>query len=267
MIGNMKQKTEDNLEFLDGYEELPPDLQEKVSRVYEQGHVDDADWKGVSIAHAQASMYANFAQDLPQNRPGAKGFRSPALKKKKENDVTDNDNEKTPRKNTKKKRARVEDAEDEEEVPVAKKKKTPGRRGKKGDDRDEPDAVDEVRKPPVKGKGRPKKHTVVDEKAVSEEGGDAEDVEPPAKTTKKSRTSKMATAPAEDKEGSAADTPDVDMADIPKPKVSKKTKVNGAEEGQMAAKVSFPAQCRTGARFHPDFLQSKGSRRSSRNKT
>ena len=46
-IANMKEKTEDNLEYLDGYEELPEDLQEKVRRAMEQGHVDDEDWRGV----------------------------------------------------------------------------------------------------------------------------------------------------------------------------------------------------------------------------
>ena len=48
MLSNMKLKTEDNLDYLDGYEELPSELQEKVARAFEQGHVDDGDWKGVS---------------------------------------------------------------------------------------------------------------------------------------------------------------------------------------------------------------------------
>jgi len=48
-IANMKGKTEDNLEYLDGYEELPEDLQEQVRRAMEQGHVDDEDWNGVPL--------------------------------------------------------------------------------------------------------------------------------------------------------------------------------------------------------------------------
>ncbi|KAL8813635.1 MAG: hypothetical protein Q9200_000117 [Gallowayella weberi] len=55
------------MEMLDGYEELPEDWQEKVKRAITNGHVDDEDWKG----------------DLEQNRPGKRGFRSPAPKKKK----------------------------------------------------------------------------------------------------------------------------------------------------------------------------------------
>ena len=34
--------------MIDGLEELPMDMQEKVLRAIDQGHVDDADWNGVS---------------------------------------------------------------------------------------------------------------------------------------------------------------------------------------------------------------------------
>ena len=34
--------------MVDGYEELPADVQEKVKRAFEQVHVDDEDWNGVS---------------------------------------------------------------------------------------------------------------------------------------------------------------------------------------------------------------------------
>jgi len=37
------------MDLVDGYEELPPDVQDKVKRAIMQGHVDDADWKGVSL--------------------------------------------------------------------------------------------------------------------------------------------------------------------------------------------------------------------------
>lgn len=35
------------MEFVDGYDTLPPEVQEKVKRAIEQGHVDDEDWNGV----------------------------------------------------------------------------------------------------------------------------------------------------------------------------------------------------------------------------
>lgn len=37
------------MELIDGYDDLPPQAQEKVKRALEQGHVDDDDWNGVSI--------------------------------------------------------------------------------------------------------------------------------------------------------------------------------------------------------------------------
>ncbi|KAJ5211951.1 zf-PARP-domain-containing protein [Penicillium cinerascens] len=45
--------------MLDGYDELPEDLQLKIRTALTQGHVDDSDWKG----------------DLEVNRPGKTGFR------------------------------------------------------------------------------------------------------------------------------------------------------------------------------------------------
>ena len=37
------------MELFDGYEDLPDDDKEKIKRALEQGHVDDEDWKGVSL--------------------------------------------------------------------------------------------------------------------------------------------------------------------------------------------------------------------------
>lgn len=44
-----KDLTEGDLDLVDGYDELPEELQEKVRRCIEQGHVDDEDWNGVSL--------------------------------------------------------------------------------------------------------------------------------------------------------------------------------------------------------------------------
>jgi len=40
---------EHDMELIDGCDILPDDLQEKVERALEQGHVDDEDWNGVSV--------------------------------------------------------------------------------------------------------------------------------------------------------------------------------------------------------------------------
>lgn len=47
-IENLKIKSEGNMEYVDGYGELPEEWQVKIVRAMEQGHIDDEDWKGVS---------------------------------------------------------------------------------------------------------------------------------------------------------------------------------------------------------------------------
>ena len=47
-LGNLSETIDGNFDYLDGYEDLTPELQEKVKLALEQGHVDDNDWKGVS---------------------------------------------------------------------------------------------------------------------------------------------------------------------------------------------------------------------------
>lgn len=44
----MKESSDDDIEMVDGYDDLPEDVKDKVQRALEQGHVDDEDWKGVS---------------------------------------------------------------------------------------------------------------------------------------------------------------------------------------------------------------------------
>lgn len=36
-------------EMLDGYNDLPPEMQEKILRALKNGHVDDSEWKGVCL--------------------------------------------------------------------------------------------------------------------------------------------------------------------------------------------------------------------------
>jgi hypothetical protein len=37
------------MDLFDGYEDLPENDREKIKLALEQGHVDDEDWKGVSL--------------------------------------------------------------------------------------------------------------------------------------------------------------------------------------------------------------------------
>lgn len=47
-LANLNETIEGNFDYLDGYEEITPEMQGKVKVALEQGHVDDNDWKGVS---------------------------------------------------------------------------------------------------------------------------------------------------------------------------------------------------------------------------
>ena len=49
-IANLKETIEDNLDLLDGYEDLDDESQDKVRKALADGHVDDSDWKGVGTA-------------------------------------------------------------------------------------------------------------------------------------------------------------------------------------------------------------------------
>ena len=58
MLHNWKEKTEGDEEMIDGLDEIPEELQEKVKRALEEEHVDDDDWKGVS--HLHSPMMLNY---------------------------------------------------------------------------------------------------------------------------------------------------------------------------------------------------------------
>jgi len=49
VISNMKDESNMDPELIDGYEDLDEENQAKVMRALEQGHVDDADWRGVGL--------------------------------------------------------------------------------------------------------------------------------------------------------------------------------------------------------------------------
>ena len=54
-LANIKETIEDDLDLLDGYEDLDTESQEKVRKALADGHVEDSDWKGVSTAVARLS--------------------------------------------------------------------------------------------------------------------------------------------------------------------------------------------------------------------
>jgi hypothetical protein len=61
----MAKFLEGNMDLLEGYDELSPEVQKKVKEALDNGHVDDEDWRG----------------EVEYNRPGMRGFeRTPKQK-------------------------------------------------------------------------------------------------------------------------------------------------------------------------------------------
>jgi len=53
IVENMKDLADNDLDAVDGYDDLPADLQEKIKYAFEHDHIADEDWKGVLM-----SLYA-----------------------------------------------------------------------------------------------------------------------------------------------------------------------------------------------------------------
>lgn len=70
-IAGVKDTTEGDMDMLDGYEDLPNDLQEKVKQAFEDGHVADDDWKGASLPRRMMSQSLTHA--LPGSRAESSG--------------------------------------------------------------------------------------------------------------------------------------------------------------------------------------------------
>ncbi|MCJ1252885.1 hypothetical protein MMC24_000691 [Lignoscripta atroalba] len=114
-IQNLKDTIDDNLDYLDGYDEITSDMQAKVRQALEDGHVADEEWRG----------------DVEVNRPGKNGFRSPAPKKsKKDVEAGNEDGNMSPSKPAPKKRSRTKKEDDEEVEPAPKRGKAATKKGK-----------------------------------------------------------------------------------------------------------------------------------------
>lgn len=190
-IANMSSNIGDNLDNLDGYDELPDDLQEKVRRAFDQGHVDDEEWSG----------------DVEKNRPGQRGYRdnhdrklrdrleiedaalstspsmnrSPSLEPSPGPGQTPSPSPSpTPRKAAPRKRRRAKERNDEDneaddvQGPPKKKTKAPAKKAEKAKDQDIEAA------PAKKAKASAKRDKKVAEDAVTDASG-SDETPPPKK--------------------------------------------------------------------------------------
>lgn len=51
-IQNLRDSSDGDTDLVDGYDELPPEFQEKIDFALEHGHVPDEDWKGVGVSNS-----------------------------------------------------------------------------------------------------------------------------------------------------------------------------------------------------------------------
>ncbi|KAF2787434.1 zf-PARP-domain-containing protein [Melanomma pulvis-pyrius CBS 109.77] len=179
-IEHLIEFTNGETDLVDGYDDLPSEIQEKVKFALANGHVPDEDWKG----------------DVQVNRPGQKGFRAKAQtpkKKKKGKKAAENDSPTDEESKPKAKRGRaVEDDDSEVDAPPQKKAKGRGKKASTKQGNGEDDAIkgeDEAEQDepePTKVKGRGKKAAVKVEDVEAEDEMEHDKPEP-----KKSRGKKV----------------------------------------------------------------------------
>ncbi|WPH02847.1 parp-type zinc finger-containing protein c2a9.07c [Acrodontium crateriforme] len=198
-----KQTCEGNMDLVDGYDELPEELQVKVKRAFEQGHVDDEDWKG----------------DIECNRWTGKNTPMFLTEKQKAARDAAVNGKVAPEKGAKKRsRAKAaDDADEDDEKPTAKKAR--GKKGSKAaaNDKDE----DSTSLPPAKKTNKSKKV-----KAEENEDGN-EEVETASKPKKGRKAKTNVNYAEDDKEMLADEKPTKKTAS--KRKSSKKVSVEDDE--------------------------------------
>ncbi|KAK0884232.1 hypothetical protein LTR87_001861 [Friedmanniomyces endolithicus] len=201
IIRNWTTSSDGDMEMVDGFEDLPTDMQEKVQRAFDQGHVDDADWGGDPEMNRWTGSRGMFVKVKTPKKKGVSTacqlsmlwLGTDASQKKKGDDDEDEAEDEpsdTLAKGKGKTKKRTKDDDDEangeDQKPRTKKAK---------DDDDETNGEDEV-KPKTK-KPRTKKAKDDDDETNGED-----EVKPKAKKprAKKPRTKKAAKVEAEDDE-------------------------------------------------------------------
>lgn len=60
-VANLIEESGGDTDMVDGYDELPQDMKEKVDFALENGHVADEDWKGVCTATTTATYECSIS--------------------------------------------------------------------------------------------------------------------------------------------------------------------------------------------------------------
>ncbi|KAH0558555.1 hypothetical protein GP486_004788 [Trichoglossum hirsutum] len=183
-IQNLKISIQDNLDDLDGYDELSPEMQLKIRNAVEQGHVADEDWTG----------------DAELNRPGEKGVHKRASKKSNGEAQEGEDGAENNAKSATKKRSRDKGGEDEEKPAAVKKSKTGPKKAKPtataADDAANDDNEEEQAPTKAKAAGRKAKKTT--NVPTSDMHANGKELSDPKKTRPDSKHKPTRTEPESD---------------------------------------------------------------------
>ncbi|EMC92692.1 hypothetical protein BAUCODRAFT_37597 [Baudoinia panamericana UAMH 10762] len=207
VIHNWKDTSDGDMDRVDGFEELPDDVKDKVRRAFEQGHVDDDDWNG----DAECNRYTGGKR---------RGMYVKTPKKKKGDDEDEADDTPSKAKASKKRGRKEADDEDLEDEEPAPKKQAAKKAAKKIATKDEDGDADAA--PPTK-KSRKSKAARSD--ATLE-------VDEPEPVVKKPRGRKpKAAAEREDEDGAAP---------VAKPTVAKSKAKKSAKGADASVDLADP---------------------------
>ncbi|KAK3110404.1 hypothetical protein LTR53_015337 [Teratosphaeriaceae sp. CCFEE 6253] len=144
VIHNWKEASGDDMDMVDGYDELPTDVQAKVERAFEQGHVDDEDWNGdIEMNRWTGKTKQGMFVKTPKSNKNAK--------KSEDDGVNADANDISAKANKKRGRSKVDEDDGDDDGAV----KLPARRGRgkkavKAEtsdvDHDEPDSAPPAKK-------------------------------------------------------------------------------------------------------------------------
>ncbi|KAF2191196.1 zf-PARP-domain-containing protein [Zopfia rhizophila CBS 207.26] len=165
-IANLKEESGGDTDMVDGFDELPEELQAKVTDALEMGHVADEDWRG----------------DVEMNRPGQKGmFKRTPKKQVKASEEDDEGAEEKPA--PKKRRRPAKAADSDDEAPAPKKVRGKGKKAAAKEEDEQGEAEDAEPKPK---KARGKKSVA---KKETDKGNEAEEAEAPKTKPAKKKAS------------------------------------------------------------------------------
>ncbi|KAL2057564.1 hypothetical protein ABVK25_001948 [Lepraria finkii] len=245
-VVSINEAIENDVNLLDGLEELPEDIQEKIKTALAEGHVADEDWNG----------------DIEMNRPGMNGYRTPASKKARREEAKETlavgegespNTSKPPSKKRGQPEAEPGAEDDHDQVPAPKKRKAAPKKARKTAEDDMDDTPEDDSKPAKKSRKNAKKpkDEVEATVGIKDESSDHDAV--PAPPAKKMRAPRKSAAAKKIKDEKADDDAPNDTPEVAKKitapqksaadkKIKDEETENGASNDTSNPKIEVPVK-------------------------